>query len=55
MNKEKEPVFVLRANDVTAPKVILLWIAKNFWSVSNEQLRSAFERALDFKEWYEQK
>ncbi len=51
----KEPVFTLRANDPSAAKIILLWIADNFWTVSVDQLRSAFERALAFKEWYEQK
>lgn len=46
-----EPIFVLRAQDASSPKVILHWIAKNFETCPDEKLRDAFEQALAMKQW----
>jgi hypothetical protein len=48
---DNEMLFVLRAQDKSAPKVVLHWIAKNFENVSDEKLREAFECALEMKRW----
>ena len=45
----EEMLFVLRGQDLSAPKVIIHWIAKNFENVSDEKLRDAFECALKMK------
>ena len=46
-----EPLFILRAQDFTSPKVILHWIAKNFENCSKEKLYHAFECALQMKDY----
>jgi hypothetical protein len=46
---DNEMLFILRGQDVSAPKVVLHWIAKNFENASNEKLREAFECALAMK------
>lgn len=48
---EDEPLFILRGQDVTSPRVILHWMAKNFESVTEAKLRDAFEIALAMKKW----
>lgn len=48
---DDEMLFVLRAQDVSAPKVVLHWIAKNFDSASEEKLREAFECAIAMKKF----
>ncbi len=50
-----EMLFVLRAQDKTAPKVILHWIAKNFEDTPDEKLREAFECALEMKKHHSRK
>jgi hypothetical protein len=50
-----EMLFVLRAQDVTAPKIVLAWIAENFLSVSEAKLREAFECALEMKRFESRK
>ena len=47
---DDEMLFILRAQDKTAPKVILHWIAKNFETASENKLRDAFNCALQMKE-----
>lgn len=42
-------LFVLRAQDITAPTVVLEWIKTNFHHISEEKLREAFECALEMK------
>lgn len=49
--KDDEPVFVLRGQDETSPKVILHWIAKNFETCPDDKLRDAFECALIMKNY----
>jgi hypothetical protein len=46
-----EPIFVLRGQDESSPKVILHWIAKNFETCPDEKLREAFEHALVMKNY----
>lgn len=46
---ENEMLFVLRAQDITAPTVVLEWIKTNFHHISEEKLREAFECALEMK------
>lgn len=48
---DNEMLFVLRAQDKSAPKVVLHWIAKNFENASEEKLREAFEAAMQMKRW----
>lgn len=48
---DDEMLFVLRAQDVSAPKVVLHWIAKNFDNASEEKLREAFECAIAMKKF----
>lgn len=48
---DDEMIFVLRAQDKSAPRVILHWMAKNFDFVSEEKLREAFEVAMEMKKW----
>jgi hypothetical protein len=48
---DNEMLFILRAQDVTAPKVVLHWIAKNFEITNEEKLREAFECALAMKRY----
>lgn len=47
--QDDEMLFILRAQDESAPKVVLHWIAKNFETVSDTKLREAFECALQMK------
>lgn len=48
---DDEMLFVLRAQDITAPKVILNWIEQNFHTCSEEKLREAFECAIEMKKF----
>jgi len=41
-----EEIFVLREIDETSPVIIMEWIKENFYTASEEKLRSAFEIAL---------
>lgn len=52
---DDEMLFVLRAQDVTAPKTVLHWIAKNFDNVSEDKLREAFECALTMRRFKNRK
>jgi hypothetical protein len=42
---DNEEIFVLRAQDASAPRSVILWIADNLHA-SDEKLREAFECAL---------
>lgn len=48
-----EPIFVLRAQDYTSPKLLILWIAENINSgkTPDDKLRDAFEHALTMRKW----
>lgn len=48
---DDEMLFVLRAQDISSPKVILHWMAKNFETLSDERLRHALESALEMKKF----
>lgn len=49
---DNEMLFVLRTQDVTAPKIVLTWMAENFNNTSEDKLREAFEAALEMKRWH---
>jgi hypothetical protein len=46
---ENEMLFVLRAQDVSAPKHVLSWLADNIETVTDEHAREALETALTMK------
>ena len=48
---DDEMLFVLRAQDRTAPHVVLHWISKNFQTAPEEKLREAFECALEMEKF----
>lgn len=52
---DNEPIFVLRAQDESSPKVILHWMAKNFETLSIDKLREALETAIAMKAWPKRK
>lgn len=52
---EDEMLFVLRAQDISSPLIVLEWIKENFFSCPDEKLREAFECALEMKGWKERK
>lgn len=53
--KNDEMLFILRAQDVSAPKVVLHWIAKNFENTPEDKLREAFECALEMRNYHARK
>lgn len=53
--KDDEMLFVLRAQDRSAPKTVLHWIAENFETTSDDKLREAFETALVMKNYKNRK
>jgi hypothetical protein len=42
---DQEEIFVLRAQDASAPRSVILWIAENLHA-TDDKLRDAFECAL---------
>jgi len=46
---QNEMLFILRAQDKTAPKVVLHWIAKNFDTAPIEKLTEAFDCAIQMR------
>lgn len=42
---DNEPVFALLGRDYSSPRIILLWMAENCNSLSEEKLNDAFETA----------
>lgn len=47
--KDDEMLFILRAQDVTSPIVVLEWIKLNFNTCPEEKLREAFECCLSMR------
>lgn len=47
--KPNEPVFILRGQDVTAPEIVLAWIAKNLDTVSETKIKEAFHTVLEMR------
>lgn len=52
---DDEMLFVLRAQDISSPLIVLDWIRWNFLSVGEDKLREAFEAALEMKRWKHRK
>ena len=50
-----EMLFILRAQDVSSPKVVLHWIAENFLTCNDKKLREAFECAIQMKSFIKRK
>jgi len=48
---DNEMLFVLRAQDKTAPKTVLYWMAENFENLSEDKLREAWLCVLEMKRW----
>lgn len=46
-----EQTFTLRAQDITSPKLICLWMAENIDTAPAEKLRHALEDALRMRIW----
>lgn len=51
---DNEPIFVLRAQDITAPEIILEWIRLNP-ALSEARRREAFECAEQMRHWPKKK
>ncbi len=49
-----EPTFTLRAQDVSAPDIVIEWIGRNLHA-SDTKLREAFEKALRMRTWKDRK
>lgn len=47
--KDDEMLFILRAQDVTSPLVILEWMKYNFLTCPEDKLREAFDCALEMR------
>lgn len=47
--KDDEMLFILRAQDYSAPLVVLEWIKHNFSTCPEDKLREAFECAMEMK------
>jgi hypothetical protein len=52
-----EPIFVLRAQDVSAPKAVLAWIEAQMFNtnISDEKLKEAFDCALAMRGYHARK
>lgn len=52
-----EMLFIMRAQDITSPKVVVLWIAENIYSTKtpDDKLREAFECALEMRRHHTRK
>jgi hypothetical protein len=51
---DNEEIFVLRAQDRSAPRTVILWIADNLHA-SDEKLKDAFECALRMRRYPDKK
>jgi hypothetical protein len=49
--KDDEMLFILRAQDILAPIVVLEWIKLNFLNCPDDKLREAFEAAIKMKNY----
>lgn len=47
--KDDEMLFILRAQDMTSPTIVLEWIKLNFQTCPEEKLKEAFECALEMR------
>jgi hypothetical protein len=52
---EDEMLFVLRAQDITSPAIVLEWMKINFGNLSEDKLREAFECALEMRKFKNKK
>ncbi len=52
---DEEMLFILRGQDYTSPKIIMLWLAENIQHLSKEKAREALECALTMKDHDERK
>lgn len=48
---DDEPIFVLRAQDISSTFIVLEWIKINFQHTPDDKLREAFEHALKMKNY----
>ena len=46
-----EPIFILRAQDNTAPGIVLNWIAKNLDTVEETRLKQAYQTVLAMRRY----
>jgi len=46
---DDEMLFILRAQDMSLPKIVLEWMKLNFFNCPDDKLREAFECALEMK------
>lgn len=52
---QDEPLFVLRAQDVTAPRTVAQWILENIEHAPREKLHEALECAIAMRSWPKRK
>lgn len=45
----EEMLFILRGQDITAPRTIMNWLARNIYTAPDYKLREAFECALEMR------
>lgn len=48
----EEPIFVLRANDPSAPQIVRLWAEANVNVQSEDKRGEAYQVANDMEEWH---
>lgn len=48
---DDEPIFVLRAKDITSPSIIKQWVAQNIGTQPLEKLKIALELAIEMEQW----
>lgn len=53
--KDEEEIFVLRAQDASAGRIIILWIYENWHHASDAKLKEAFECALRMQKYPKKK
>lgn len=47
--RQNETLFILRGQDMSAPKTIINWVAENIYTASDKKLKEALECALDMR------
>lgn len=53
--QDDEPIWVLRGQDQSGPKHVLMWIADNINTISEEKARAAFENAMRMRSYHTRK
>lgn len=48
---DDEPIFVLRANDPTAPEIVAAWVARNADLQPKEKLHGAIDLSVEMIAW----